>query len=114
MPCWSQACAAEPGPYAPPRAQTATSGPRNQSSVTFLRSEAKCQSPVHEQIDVVLELVGNAEIPHRQRHEILVRRLEVIGDAHNRLPEVELFGRGWLPHKESMRERFSTAPRMSI
>jgi hypothetical protein len=69
----------------------------DEPSISFLRIEAECQPSVYQQIDIVLEFVGDAEISHRQRHEILVGRLEMVRNAHNRLPDLELFVRVRLP-----------------
>lgn len=52
---------------------------------------------MHQHINEVFELVRNAEIPHRERKQILVSRLEVIGDADNRTPRLDLLGRLRLP-----------------
>jgi hypothetical protein len=61
--------------------------------VALLWREAERQPSMDQQIDVVLQLIRNAEIPHRQRDQIFVGRFEVVSDTYNGPPDVELFRR---------------------
>ncbi len=70
---------------------------RDEARVAGVGRKAEGQAGLHEHVDVVLELVGNAEIPHRQGDHIFIRRLEMFRERDDRFPRGVLFRREFWP-----------------
>ena len=73
-----------------------------QAGVALLRRPAPVLAGQGHDVDVVLQPVGQAEVPHRQAEHVLVGRVELLREAHGALPVQPLFVGGGLraQHRE--------------